>query len=163
MNIRLCKMTKALCRAYFQEFVQDPALYLDQSKFQPYIYNEAKCDAYFDRYVQLGRIHFAIMLDSEPVGEVILKNIDYEKQTCAMGICMKNDSYKNKGYGTQAEILALEYAFHEMGMATVFADTIITNQRSQHVLTKVGFIKTHQDESFYYYQCDKSNWNPPEL
>ena len=79
MNIRLCKMTKALCRAYFQEFVQDPALYLDQSKFQPYMYDEAKCDAYFDRYVQLGRVHFAIMLDSEPVGEVVLKNIDYEK------------------------------------------------------------------------------------
>lgn len=68
---------------------------------------------------------------------------------------MINDSYKNKGYGTAAERLILEYAFRELEMQTVFADALIGNQRSQRVLEKVGFIKTHQDDQFVYYRCDR--------
>ena len=73
-----------------------------------------------------------------------------------MGISLQHDGYKNKGYGTKAESLALNYAFAELGMETVFADALINNRRSQHVLEKVGFMKTHQDDSFQYYRCDKA-------
>ena len=52
---------------------------------------------------------------------------------------MQNDSYKGKGYGTTAEKLAVEYAFSELGMTAVNADTIIKNKRSQHILEKIGF------------------------
>ena len=37
---------------------------------------------------------------------------------------MKNDGVKNHGYGTKAEILALDYAFHTLELKTVFADAI---------------------------------------
>ena len=69
-----------------------------------------------------------------------------------------NDSVKNKGYGTQAEILALQYAFKEMKLNTVYAEAIHKNKRSQHVLKKVGFVETHQDNTFIYYRCDKDRW-----
>lgn len=163
MNIRLCKMTKELARQYYKLFEMDPDMFMDMSKFQPYIYSEERCDATVERYQQLGRVYLAVMLDKEPIGEVILKNIDKEKKHCTLGIHMRNDSVKNKGYGTQAEILALQYAFHELGMVTVFADAILKNARSQHVLKKVGFIETHQDETFHYYRCDKANWKAPKL
>lgn len=163
MNICLIPMTKALCRAYFQKFVHDPILFLDTSKFQPYVYSEEKCDALVERYAQLGRVYMAAMLDSEPIGEVILKNIDHEKRCCTLGIHMKNDAFKNKGYGTQAEILILKYAFYEMNMESVYADAILKNTRSQHVLEKVGFRETHQDDTFRFYRCDKDSWKLPQL
>ena len=56
-------------------------------------------------------------------------------------------------------ILMLKYAFNELGMKTVFADAIIKNTRSQHVLKKVGFLETHKDDTFIYYRCDRDNWN----
>lgn len=156
-------MTKELARQYFRYFELDPALFIDMNKFQPYVYSEEKSDATVERYQQLGRVYLALMLDDEPIGEVILKHIDQEKKHCTLGISMRSDEYKNKGYGTKAEILTLDYAFNKLGMETVFADALTKNYRSRHVLKKVGFIETHQDDIFHYYRCDKVSWKAPNL
>ena len=163
MNIRLYPMTKELCRTYYKEFVLDPILFTDMSKYQSYVYSEEKSDAILERNAQLGRIYMAVMLDEEPIGEVILKNIDHEKKCCTLSIHMKCDAFKNKGYGTLAEIFILKYAFYEMKMETVYADAILKNTRSQHVLEKVGFQETHRDDTFRYYRCDKYSWKLPQL
>ena len=118
------------------------------------MYSEEFSDNRVDRYKALGRIFLAVMLDDKPIGEIVLKEIDYAKRCCTIGISMINDNYKNKGYGTAAEQLALEYAFGTLALDTVFADTLITNHRSQHVLRKVGFRETHRDQAFIYYRCD---------
>ena len=163
MNIRLCTMTAALARRYFADFELDPILFIDKSQYQPYEYSTEKSDATVARYRQLGRIYLAIMLDDEPIGEIILKQIDYEKKHCTIGISMKSDNYKNRGYGTQAEILALEHIFEIMQLEHVYADTILRNARSQHVLRKVGFTEIGRDDTFIYYRCDKSSWNRPNI
>jgi len=162
MNLQLRKMTKELSRQFHKTYENDPDLFMDMSKFQPYIYSVEQSDAIVDRYERLGRVYLAIMLDNEPIGEVILKHIDWEKKHCTLGISMRSDEYKNKGYGTKAEILTLSYAFNELGMETVFADAVLKNTRSQHVLKKVGFVETHCDEVFRYYRCDKECWSVPE-
>ena len=84
-------------------------------------------------------------------------------RSCVMSIHLQNDSVKNRGFGTQAEVLALQYAFHEMKMETVCADAIKKNQRSWHVLEKVGFRITHQDDGFVYSRYDRDSWTPPIL
>ena len=158
MNIRLCKMTKMLNRIYFRKYEHDPDLFEDLGNFRPYRYNTTKSDEYWKRQRDLGRVHLAIMRGIVPVGEVILKNIDPIQRCCTLGIHLRNDSVKNKGYGTAAEILALQYAFHKLQCETVYADAIHKNLRSQHVLEKVGFVKTHEDARFVYYRCDKAAW-----
>lgn len=163
MNIRLCKMTKTLARQYFRKFEMDPDLFADPEKFKPYVYTDENSDARVVRYTQLGRIYWAIMLDDDPIGELVLKDIDQTQMHCTMGISMRSDDFKNKGYGTTAEILALKYAFNKLGMETVFADALKRNKRSQHVLEKVGFVKTHSDDTFIYYRCDKPGWKAPDV
>ena len=160
MNVCLITMTKELARRYFSGFIVDPALLMDGQEFRPYVYSPDKADAIVERYHKQGRIYLAVMLADEPIGEIVLKNVD-PVMTCTLGICLQSDQYKNKGYGTQAEILALEYAFNAMGMQTVFADSILKNTRSQHVLNKVGFTETHRDDSFVYYRCDRDTWKRP--
>ena len=162
MNIRLCKMTKALARQYFSHFEMDSMLFSDDRQFRPFLYSQEESDARVDRYEQLKRIYLAVMLDQEPIGELVLKNMDPEKKHCTMGISLVSDPYKNRGYGTRAEILALEYAFTELGMETVFADSIHRNLRSRHVLEKVGFQETGQDDTFVYYRCDRASWISPK-
>jgi hypothetical protein len=49
-------------------------------------------------------VHLAIMHGILPVGEVILKNIDQNQRCCTFGIHLLNDSVKNKGYVSDAEI-----------------------------------------------------------
>ena len=94
---------------------------------------------------------FAITVDNQIVGEIKLKGIDHAKGECRMGIHLQNDDVKGRGYGTQAERLILRHAFEEMGMRNVTADVALQNTRSQHVLEKVGFRYTHQDDTFKYY------------
>ena len=158
MNIYLVKMTKPLQRQFFWGFSNDPDIYLDMSRFAEYSYCEADSDAHWEKQQKLGRIHMAVMLDQMPIGEVILKEINTETGQCTLSIHMQNDSFKNRGYGTQAEMLTLEYAFTVLNMETVFADAIHKNKRSQHVLEKVGFQITGSDEQFVYYRCDKEAW-----
>ena len=147
-------MTKELCRSYMKAFIPDPALFRDPADYKPYDYEESQCDAYFARQVRLGRIHLAIILDEEPIGEIILKKIDWLERHCTLSISMKNSTWTGKGFGTAAEKLALEYAFGQMHMKTVYADTLLNNTRSQRVLIKNGFRKIAEDDTFRYYRCD---------
>lgn len=151
-------MTTDLARKYYQNFVMDPILFNDLSRFRPYEYSAQKCDETVARHKRLGRIFLAVMLDENPIGEIILKNIDHTNRCCTLSIHLQNDSIKNKGYGTQAEILAIQYAFHKLKLDTVYAEAIHKNLRSQRVLIKAGFQETHRDDTFIYYRCDRSCW-----
>lgn len=95
------------------------------------------------------------MLEGKPIGELQLKQINLEKAECTLSIHMQNDTVKEKGYGTQAERLAVKYAFDELGMVAVNADTITKNTRSQHVLEKAGFHFIGEDGTFKYYRIER--------
>ena len=160
-NIILTPMTKELAHRFYKEFVPDPDLFRDQAQWKPFIYTEEFVDERIARYESLGRIYMAVMLEDKPIGEIVLKQIDRDKKCCTMGISLINDSFKNKGYGTAAEKMILKYAFEQMEMRTVYADSLLTNLRSQHVLQKVGFVKTGQDDQFVYFQYEQP-WNPQD-
>ena len=161
-NIRLTKMKKNLCRLYYQKFTYDPATFINPNDIIPYHYTEDHADRQWKRQQDLGRIHLAIMFEDNIIGDIVFKKIEPKEKHCTMAIHLVNDTVKNWGYGTEAEILALEYAFQRMGMKTVFADALRTNTRSRHVLEKVGFREISFDELFCYYQYDYQAWNAPE-
>ena len=153
--IQLKKMTRELCHELYKHWSNDASIYADISEFKPYTYNEAHVDRYFESKNEPSRIVFAIMLDGSPIGELQLKRIDWEKAECTLSIHMQNDTVKGKGYGTQAERLAVKIVFEEMGMVAVNADTIMKNTRSQHVLEKVGFRFVGDDGTFKYYRIER--------
>ena len=154
-QISLRIMTRELCHKLFKGWENDPALYTDMTRFSTYRYDEAAVDRYFDTKQSPTRVHFAIMKGDEPIGELQLKQIDREKKECTLSIHMQNDAVKGLGYGSCAERLALKYAFDELGMAAVNADTVIKNTRSQHVLEKVGFKFLREEDGFRHYRCER--------
>lgn len=148
-------MTRDLCHELYNGWTNDASIYMDMSLFKPYSYDKTSVDRYFDSKNEPSRVIFAIMLDGKPIGELQLKRINREKAECTLSIHMQNDAVKGKGYGTQAERLAVKYAFDELGMVAVNADTIMKNTRSQHVLEKVGFRFIGEDETFKYYRIER--------
>ena len=45
---------------------------------------------------------------------------------------------------------------YELDIPTLFADTVRTNVRSQHVLEKAGFTLIREDPDFLYYRIDRT-------
>ena len=149
-EIRLIPMTPEMYHEYFKEYQNDPDLYLDPGAYTVYSYEEEAVNRYIKRQSDLHRIPLAIMCGSEIVGELILKNIE-DRKCATLGLAMKNKAYKDRGFGTKAEKLAIQYVFNELDIPVLYADSILTNTRSQHVLEKVGFrlIKTEGDFKYY--------------
>ena len=153
-RIRLLPMTDDMYHLYFKEYENDPDLLLQGQTYVSYVYSEEKADNYIQRQKDLKRIPLAIMCDNEIVGEILIKNIE-EHKCAVLGITLKNPKYKDCGIGTAAERLAVQFVFHELGIPTLYADTVRTNTRSQHVLEKAGFLFLREDQDFRYYRIDK--------
>lgn len=145
--ISLLPFKRENCHEFYKSYIADQAMWDSD-----YIYDAQKVDRYYDRRVtDPARRIFGIVLNGKTIGEIQLKYIDFEKRCGTMSVHLQNDSVKGKGYGTEAEKLIVEYAFTVLKLDTVYADAVRRNTRSQHVLEKVGFEHTHDDETFYYY------------
>lgn len=157
--IRLDEMTRERFRELFRGFQYDPCMFTDMElyeKCRALPFDEAAVDRRFDkRNSDSATISFAVMLDDRVIGDLVLKNIDRESRTCELGIHLKDDSVKGRGYGTEAERLAIEYAFSELGMDTVYADHIVKNERSGHILDKLGFEFIELKDGFKKYRLDR--------
>lgn len=154
MRISLVPMSDEMYDAYFRDYDNDPDLYFDKEEYKPYIYCAEGVAQYIARKKRKKQIPMAILRDTEMIGELIFKDL-VPGDSVTIGISLRKSKYKDHGYGTQAEKLALDYAFHTLGVHTVLADTILTNTRSQHVLEKAGFHETHRDEMFIYYKYQR--------
>ena len=154
-QISLRVMTRELCHQLYQGWENDPAIYMDMGLFSSYRYSREAVDRYFDAKQAPDRVLLAILKDGAPVGELQLKRIDREKKECTLSVHMQNDAVKGRGYGTQAERLALRYAFDVLGMEAVNADTVVKNTRSQHILEKLGFQHIRDEGDFRYYRYQR--------
>lgn len=157
--IRLDEMTRERFRELFRGFQYDPCMFTDMElyeKCRALPYDEEAVDRRFDkRNADSAAMTFAVMLEGRVIGEVVLKHIDRENKTCELGIHLKDDSVKGQGYGTEAERLAIEYAFSTLRMDTVYADHIIKNERSRHILQKLGFEFIEEKDGFRKYRLDR--------
>lgn len=153
-EVCLLPMTVEMYHEYFKEYENDPDLYIDKNACTPYFYDVERVDRYIRRQTDLNRKAFAIMVGDEMVGELIIKNI-VAHECATMGISMKNAKYKDRGFGTQAERLAVRYVFDELDIPVVYADSVLSNKRSQHVLEKVGFKFIKEEGDFRYYRIER--------
>lgn len=155
-GISLVPMTRELYHALYRGFENDPDIYMDMQYFAKYVYIPEQADKRFDSLQTTERVVFAIMHEGAPVGELQLKRINRERNDCTLSIHMQNDAVKNRGFGTEAEKLAVRYAFDVLGLDVVNADAVLKNTRSQHVLEKAGFVFTREDEMFRYYRVENA-------
>ena len=153
-EICLRPMTPEMYHEYYKEYQNDPDLYIDKNAYTDYVYDKEKVDRYIQRQIDLKRKVFAIMYGDEMVGELIIKNVE-EHKSATLGISMKNENYKDRGFGTKAEQLAIAYVFNELDIPVLYADSILSNRRSQHVLEKVGFRFIKEEGNFKYYSIER--------
>ena len=155
-EIHLSPMTTETYHEYFRGYQNDPVLFTDQKDFKPFVYGKERVDNYIRRLAERGRFSLAVTYGKEIVGEIVVK--DFKRgESLSFGISLKNDDCKNKGIGTQAERLFIEYAFNELDTPLVLADVLKTNTRSIRVLEKLGFERYGQEGDFILFRIKRGD------
>jgi RimJ/RimL family protein N-acetyltransferase len=75
-----------------------------------------------------------------------------EKLCGTLSVHLINDTFKGKGYGTEAQQLLIDYVTNILGLKTIYADAIHRNHRSKHILEKLGFVHLYNDDVLAYYK-----------
>ncbi len=73
------------------------------------------------------------------VGEVVLNEFNDEKNSMNIRIALRGKPWFNRGIGSQALALALEYAFDTLVVDKVTLDVLVENPRAIKAYEKVGF------------------------
>ncbi len=86
---------------------------------------------------------FAIVLEAtdELIGIMALHKIDHHHGTSTTGSFIGRKDLWSKGYGTEAKMLVLEYAFNTLGLRKICSSVYDFNQRSARCLEKCGYIR----------------------
>lgn len=71
-------------------------------------------------------------------GYVTLKDINWINRNCNFGIIIL-PQFQNKGYGKEATILAVDYAFLQLNLLKVQLEVIANNEKAISLYKKIGF------------------------
>lgn len=154
-KVTLVTYTREFCHEFYKGYVADP-----QMTEYTFTYDRAKIDQYFDvKSSDNTRKLFAIRVNDKIIGEIQLKYIDEVKKKGTLSIILQNDAVKNKGYGTDAEMVLIKYAFNKMNLLKVLADTTERNVISKHVLIKLGFKHLSDENDMSYFELKSKDWN----
>lgn len=77
--------------------------------------------------------------DDTFIGSMELHGIDYVNRTAETGAWLLSPEYRNKGYGTEAKHLLLEYAFDRLHLHILWSWVWEPNTRSAAALRKQGY------------------------
>ncbi len=132
---------------FYKKYVADPIMDPNQ-----YVYNKEKVDKSFNAIKEKETYYPIVGIflpNSEVIGELSFKRINYEKSQCELGIVLANNEYKGLGYGTEAVHLAIEYAFNTLKLNNILVDTMGSNIKMRRILNKLGFDLISKEHNYY--------------
>ena len=75
------------------------------------------------------------------IGTIGLHKVDWKNRNAELGIAIWKKEYWGRGYGTDAIIALLKYAFHELNLHRVYLRVYNFNKRAIRCYEKAGFKK----------------------
>jgi len=69
-------------------------------------------------------------LDGKFIGTMGLHKIDWKDRTAITGALIGDKTYWGKGYGTDAKMVLLDYAFNQLGLRKICSSVLAFNKRS---------------------------------
>ena len=98
-------------------------------------------ERFYEQATAAGQVNFAIfeLSSGRPVGTCTLREINQRNGTATFGIAIGPRDAWNRGYGTEATRLILDYAFHWLGLHNVQLSVFANNPRGVRAYEKAGF------------------------
>lgn len=76
-----------------------------------------------------------------PIGTIGLHHIDWVHRRATTGTLIGNKEYQGKGYGTDAKMLLLDFAFNRLGLLKICSHVHDFNGRSLRYSEKCGYVE----------------------
>ena len=94
-------------------------------------------------------VHFGIQTkNGTPIGEIGIGDMHVHHRVAMIGAMIGDPQYWGGGYGTDALLLIVDYAFHWHDMRKLWLATMSPNVRVQRQMDKVGFkLETRQRQA----------------
>ncbi len=84
------------------------------------------------------------------IGSMGIHHINLSDGTATSGALIGDKDYWGKGYGSEAKMLLLEFAFHQLNLRKIYSEVIAYNKRSLEYSRKCGYIEEARLPSHYY-------------
>ncbi|MEI7741447.1 MAG: GNAT family protein [bacterium] len=87
-----------------------------------------------------SNIVFAVILKTHGhIGNVGIHSINWTDRSCTLGAFIGSSAHRRQGFGSEALMLILDYAFDSLGLHRACADAYSTNAGSLGAMKKAGF------------------------
>ncbi|MEX0651870.1 MAG: GNAT family protein [Candidatus Paceibacterota bacterium] len=122
-------------------WVNDPSVYQYLDRCLPAM--EAEEEAWIESLHK--RIHENVVLmiclveGDRPIGTMGLHNIDHKNGTAVTGALIGEKDCWSNGYGTEAKMVLLNYAFNTLNLRKVCSNVFAFNKRSRRYSEKCGY------------------------
>lgn len=109
------------------------------------VFSRAEIEAWLaSRPGALERLDWAILVDGQYVGEVVLNEFVAAKKSMNMRIALAGPSVFGRGYGSDALGLVVDYAFDRLKLDWITLEVLVENSRAIGTYEKVGFVAGRQ-------------------
>ncbi len=136
-NVVLRTMTQKETRALWRKYVPE-----NGAKYE---YDEETADKLYEQSVEREEWNPSVGIftkTDEIIGGLTFVRIVYSEKRCDLSLFLANESYRGKGYGTEAVMLAKKHAKEKLGLKRIYADVSSNNARMCAVMKKCGFLHT---------------------
>jgi diamine N-acetyltransferase len=99
-------------------------------------------EQYIDRDDDFLFIVELLSEEIEPVGQIALYRINWEKQEAEFGRLVIDEHFRQKGIAQKATGLLLEYARSMLGMKRIYLEVLKSNLPAISLYKKYGFVQT---------------------
>lgn len=122
-----------------QRWINDPEVRLYLTPFMP-ISKQTEAKWFDGLDEKTDGVTLAIeILDGEFIGIMGLHNINWIGGTAITGALIGEKKYWGKGYGAEAKMLMLDYAFNSLNLRKICSEVMDFNKRSLAYLLKCGY------------------------
>lgn len=93
----------------------------------------------------------AIVVDGKTIGTTGIHGIDGKNRRASTGALIGEKEYWGKGYGSEAKMLMLHFAFNILNLRKIYSEVFVFNERSHKYLMKCGYEEEGRRKEDYFY------------